>query len=73
MKTISQSALGIWLSGFFGAAALVHMVRGLLRYEVIIDGYNVPLNLSFAMFAIFAVLSGIVGYMGCRASSCEDK
>ena len=66
MKGLKGFCPALWFSGFFGAGALVHAVRGLLGYRVTINEMEVPMTLSVVLFVVFAVISGVFGYLGCN-------
>ena len=55
MKTKFCPAM--WFSGFFGLAALVHLVRFFVGFSIMIVGREVPLELSGLIALITGILS----------------
>ena len=55
MKSTNMYDLAMWLSGFFGLGALVHLVRSVSGANLIIADYNVPLMTS----VLIAVIGGV--------------
>ncbi len=44
----------MWLSGFFGLGAIVHLVRAAMGFSVVIAGREIPVTVS-------AVVAGVLG------------
>ena len=47
----------VWLSGFFGLGAVVHLIRLLTGFSVVIAGREIPVSFSGVAVAIFGTLS----------------
>lgn len=62
----------IWFSGFFALGAIMHLIRLLLGFSVVIAGREIPLTVSAAMVVIFGILSIGLAMMGLK-KPCEDK
>ena len=63
----------MWWSGFFGLAALMHLIRLIVRANVQVNGFTVPMTASIAILAVAAVLSFIFCKKGCGACGCSAK
>ena len=62
-----------WLSGVFALAALVHVVRLIVRAQVQVGGWPVPMGLSVSIAVIAGTLSLVFCKMGCKVCSCASK
>ena len=47
----------LWFSGFFGLGAVVHLVRLITGFSVVIAGRAVPVSFSGAAVLVFGALS----------------
>ena len=63
----------LWFSGFFGLAAVVHLVRLLFKVPVTIRGWAVPLHLSAAAVLVAGGLSAALFYIGCKRPCRPSK
>ena len=55
MKTKFCPAM--WLSGFFGLGALIHLIRLVMGFSVVIAGHEIPKTASGLAVLIFGTLS----------------
>ncbi len=51
-------SFAIVASVIFGLVALMHLVRVLGQWPISIDGWNVPMGLSYVGVLVFGLLSG---------------
>ena len=65
--------LSTWFSGFFGLGALVHLVRSILKFPLVVNNYEVPISLSVTLAVVLGALSLILLYVGCKKACCEKK
>ena len=66
----SKQTRYVWLSGFFAAPTLAHLVRVILRAPVMIGNWDVPLSFSF----ILLIITGLISFIFCKlACRCEEK
>ncbi len=72
-KSANPFCPALWFSGFFGMAALVHLVRLLLRVQVIAGTRRIPLRLSVAIVLIAGALSVALLYTGCKRPCYSSK
>ena len=63
----------VWLSGFFGLGALVHLVRWMLGFSLIVAGHEVPVKASALLFAVLGTLSAGALFLGLKRPCCESK
>lgn len=63
----------IWFSGFFGLGALVHLVRLVLRFPLIVNGYAVPLTASAILVVVLGGLSVGLLVLGCKRPCCPRE
>jgi hypothetical protein len=47
----------LWFSGFFGLGAVVHVVRLITGFSVVIGGREIPLEFSGVAVIVFGILS----------------
>ncbi len=47
----------LWFSGFFGLGVLVHLVRLIMGFSVVIAGHEIPLSFSAVAALVFGILS----------------
>ncbi len=69
-KKCTCSCLPIWLSGFFALIAIVHIVRLVCQWPVVIDGWHVPMSLSVVVAIAAGIISGGLLYSACRKCEC---
>ena len=62
-----------WFSGFFGLGAIMHLVRSILKFPLVVNNYEVPISLSVTLAVVLGALSLILLYVGCKKSCCEKK
>ena len=63
----------IWFSGFFGLGVLVHLVRLVLRFSLIVNGYAIPLTASAVLVVVLGCLSVGLLILGCKRPCCPRK
>ena len=63
----------VWFSGFFGLGALVHLVRLLLRFPLIVGDFEVPLAMSLVLAIVLGGLSVGLLYVGLRRPCCKEE
>jgi hypothetical protein len=61
----------IWFSGFFGLGALVHFVRFILRFPLVVGNFEVSLNSSLLIAVVLGALSAGLLYLGCHKPCCK--
>ncbi len=54
---VKGSLTAVWFSGFFGLAALVHLVRFLFQVPLVVGGRSVPMAVSVIVAFVAGVLS----------------
>ena len=62
----------LWLSGFFGLAALAHLVRLTFRWGMQINGHEIPLALSCLVVIVMGTLSAGLGVAAIKRP-CDSK
>ena len=62
-----------WFSGFFGLGALVHLVRSILKFPLVVNNYEVPISLSVTLAVVLGALSLVLLYVSCKKPCCEKK
>ena len=62
-----------WFSGFFGLAALGHLIRLVLRPTVLIAGHNFHLRYSLVVLVVAGVLSFVFCRRSCSSCSCSKS
>lgn len=60
-----------WLSGLFAAPAICHLVRIIMKWDVMLGGKPVEMKTSWMIFVAGAVLAAIFGIVGCRKSHAD--
>lgn len=63
----------IWLSGFFGLGALMHLIRLLAGFSVVIAGKEIPYAFSGAALLILGALSAGLLVLGLKRPCGTDK
>lgn len=63
----------IWLSGFFALGAIVHVVRLLFRFSLIVGGYEIPLGVSALVAVVLGGLSIGLLILGCKKPCCSKE
>ncbi|MBI3313560.1 MAG: hypothetical protein HYZ83_04950 [Candidatus Omnitrophica bacterium] len=53
----SKFCPAMWFSGFFGLGAVMHLIRLLGGFSVVIAGREIPLGLSGVAVLVFGILS----------------
>ena len=53
----SKFCPALWFSGFFGLGALVHLIRLVTGFSVVIAGREIPIAFSAVAALVFGVLS----------------
>lgn len=54
----------VWLSGFFGLGALVHLVRLMMNISVAVNGYEIPFVLSVVVVVFGGLSIGLLVVSG---------
>ena len=60
----------MWLSGFFALGALVHLVRSVIGFELIVGSYAVPVSLSVGLAVVLGILSGVLLFVSIKRPFC---
>lgn len=63
----------IWFSGFFGLGALVHLVRLVLRFSLVVGGNEIPLMTSAILVVVLGGLSLGLLVLGCKRPCCPRE
>lgn len=71
MESSGKFCPAIWFSGFFGLGAIVHMVRFILRFPLVVGTFEVPLSLSLALALGLGAVSLALLYVGVRRPCCQ--
>ncbi len=61
----------VWFSGFFGLGAVVHLVRLLFRFPLVVGTFDVPLKVSLILVILLGGLSIGLLYVGARRPCCK--
>ncbi len=56
-KMKSKFCPAMWLSGFFGLGALVHLVRFIARFDLVVADHEIPLALSGFLVLVLGIFS----------------
>lgn len=72
-EPIRKFCPAVWFSGFFGLGAVVHLVRLLLRFPLIVGTFEVPLRMSLVLVIVLGGLSLGLLYMGLRRPCCKKE
>ena len=62
-----------WFSGFFGLAALVHLIRLLLRLSVTLGNFAVPMSLSVLVFLVAGAISLFLLWVSLKRPCCKKE
>lgn len=62
-----------WFSGFFGLGAIVHLVRLVLRFPLIVGTYEVPLAVSGILVVVLGGLSLGLLYVAVKRPCCKEE
>ena len=71
MTTKCKCCSYAWFSGFFGLAALAHLIRLVLRVPLVVAGHNFHLRFSLAVVIIASALSFFFCRRSCSSCSCR--
>lgn len=63
----------VWFSGFFGLGTLVHLVRLILRFPLVVGSYEVPLAVSGLLVLVLGALSIGLLFVGWIRPCCSKK
>ena len=63
----------VWFSGFFGLGAIVHLVRLLLRFPLIVGTFEVSLRMSLVLVIVLGGLSLVLLCVGLRRPCCKKE
>jgi len=63
----------VWFSGFFGLGAIVHLVRLVLRFPLMVGSYEVPLTVSAILVLVLGAFSIGLLFLGWRRPCCSKK
>ncbi len=69
-KSAERSVMTVWFSGFFGLAALVHLVRLLFQVPLVLGGRSVPMAVSVIIVLVAGILSLRLLSVGRGGGSC---
>lgn len=61
-----------WLSGFFAAPAIAHLVKILLKWDILINGAPFTNLSSWKVIIVCALLSILFGVMACRRNKADQ-
>lgn len=61
-----------WLSGFFAAPAIGHLIRIVFGWEITIKGEPVTMKISWTIMLIAAILSVLFGLIAHRKDKAGD-
>ena len=61
----------MWWSGFFGLAAVAHVVRLAVRAQVQLGGWAVPMRFSMIIVIVAGLLSFFFCKKGCASCNCS--
>lgn len=61
-----------WFSGFFGLGALVHLVRLLLRFPLVVNNYEVSLATSGVLVVVLGALSLTLLWVSLKRPCCKE-
>lgn len=67
---VKGSLTAVWFSGFFGLAALVHLVRLLFQVPLVVGGRPVPMAVSVIVVLVAGILSLRLFSVGRGGGSC---
>ena len=73
MMTKCKCCCFAWLSGFFGLAAIGHVIRLAFQVPVQLGGYSIPLKVSLIVAVVAGALSFILCRKSCSSCSCAVK
>ena len=62
----------MWLSGFFGVGALIHLVRLIAGFSLVVAGREISLAMSGAIALVFGILSAGLLVLSLKRP-CETK
>ena len=60
----------MWWSGFFGLAALAHLIRLVARIPLVVNNWAVPMTVSIGVAIVAGALSFFFCKKGCASCSC---
>lgn len=60
----------VWFSGFFGLGALVHLVRSILGFSLVVGGREISIGVSIIFALVLGILSAGLLMAGVKRS-CE--
>lgn len=72
-KNLQPVCPAIWFSGFFGLGTLIHLIRLVFGFPVMIGEWAVPLKASAILAAVFGGLSLGLLYLGRRRPCCAAR
>lgn len=73
MTNEKKFCLATWFSGFFGLGALMHLVRSILRFSLVVGNFEVPISLSVVLAVVLGSLSLGLLYLSCKKPCCEKQ
>ncbi len=73
MGSSGKGCAPIWFSGFFGLGAIMHLVRSVLKFPLVVNNFEVPLSLSLTLAVVLGALSLVLLYVGCRPACCRKE
>lgn len=72
-KSKPQVCLAVWCSGFFGLAAVVHLIRFVSKLPVVIGGVEIPMGASVVIALVSAALSAGLLVVACQKPCCPKE
>ena len=73
MGNDKKLCLATWFSGFFGLGALLHLVRSIVKFPLVVNNYDVPVSISMILALVLGALSLTLLYVSCKKPCCEKK
>ena len=60
----------MWFSGFFALGALVHLIRSVIGFDLIVGSHAVPVSLSIALAVVLGTLSVALLFISLKRPFC---
>jgi len=61
-----------WLSGFFGAPVIAHIIRIFAKWDVTLNGEPISMKTSWVVVIVTAILSILFGILACKRHKNSD-
>lgn len=62
-----------WLSGFFAMPAIAHIVRILLKWDLVVNGQPFEMKTSWIVVIACGILAFIFGIVACKKHKSEGS